>query len=191
MKTVILTGLKMFLLFTVLTGVVYPLMVTGMAQLFFPFQSNGSTLYLNGKCRGSALLGQSFTNDRYFWGRPSAGNYATLPSAASNWGPTSEALRNAIEQRKKAFIVGNELSPNTVVPVEMLTASGSGLDPHISSASAWLQVNRIGRARNFTKEQRVKLRRLVAQYTEGYPWGTPEERWINVLKINVALDQLK
>ncbi|MTK53426.1 potassium-transporting ATPase subunit KdpC [Paludibacter sp.] len=191
MKKSILSGLKILLAFTLLTGMVYPLIITGIAQAVFPRQSNGSLVSIGQKACGSELLGQEFKSDRYFWSRPSSCNYATLPSGASNWGPTSDTLRKAIEMRKADFIRSNRLPLNTVVPVEMLTASGSGLDPHISPESAELQIGRITTARHFTTAQSQQLRRLVACHIEQPQFGCLGEKRINVLQLNRDLDLLR
>ncbi len=191
MKKSILSGLKIILAFTLLTGLVYPLMITGIAQVVFPRQSNGSIVSIGQKVRGSELLGQEFKSDRYFWLRPSACSYATLPSGASNWGPTSDTLRKAIEKRRESFIIANRLPLNTVVPNEMVTASGSGLDPHISPESATLQVERIASARHFSLSQLQQLRRLVASHTEQPQFGCLGEKRINVLALNRDLDLLR
>jgi len=191
MKKNILSGLKMLLAFTLLTGLVYPLMITGIAQVVFPRQSNGSLVAIGGKARGSELLGQEFKSDRYFWSRPSACSYATLPSGASNWGPTSDTLRKTIEKRRESFIIANHLPLNTVLPNEMLTASGSGLDPHISPESATLQVERIASARHFSPSQSQQLRKLVASHTKQPQFGCLGEKRVNVLALNCDLDLLK
>ena len=191
MKKSILSGLKILLAFTLLTGAVYPLIITGIAQIAFPHQANGSVMTIGNKARGSELLGQEFKSDRYFWSRPSACSYATVPSGASNWGPTSDTLRKAIEMRRTAFIIANRLPVNTVVPVEMLTASGSGLDPHISPESALMQINRIVAARKFSAVQQQKLNQLVTSHIENAQLSVLGERRINVLNLNKDLDLLK
>jgi K+-transporting ATPase ATPase C chain len=191
MKKSILSGLKILLVFTLLTGIVYPLMITGIAQAVFPRQSNGSIVAIGGKARGSELLGQEFKSDRYFWPRPSSCNYATLPSGASNWGPTSDTLRKTIEKRRENFIIANRLPLNTVVPNEMLTASGSGLDPHISPESAELQMGRVTLVRHFSTAQTQQLRKLIANHTEQPQFGCLGEKRINVLQLNRDLDLLR
>jgi K+-transporting ATPase ATPase C chain len=191
MKKSILSGLKILLAFTLLTGLVYPLVITGIAQVVFPRQSNGSIVTIDGKVRGSELLGQEFKNDRYFWSRPSACGYATLPSGASNWGPTSDTLRKVIEKRRESFILANRLPVNTVVPVEMVTASGSGLDPHISPESARLQIDRVASARHFSQNKLSQLHKLVAVHTEQPQFGCLGEKRVNVLALNRDLDLLR
>jgi K+-transporting ATPase ATPase C chain len=191
MKKSILSGLKILLAFTLLTGVVYPLMITGIAQVVFPRQSNGSIVSIGQKASGSELLGQEFKSDRYFWSRPSACGYASLPSGASNWGPTSDTMRKTIEKRRIAFIRFNHLPLNTIVPSEILTASGSGLDPHISSASAALQIERVAAARHFSPAQILQLHKLVINRIEQPQFGCLGEKRINVLQLNRELDLLK
>lgn len=191
MKKSILSGLKILLVFTLLTGIVYPLMITGIAQAVFPRQSNGSIVSFGQKACGSELLGQEFKSERYFWSRPSACSYGTLPSGASNWGPTSDTLRKTIEKRRESFIIANHLPLNTVVPNEMLTASGSGLDPHISPESATLQIERITSARHFSPSQSQQLRKLVASHIEQLQFGCLGEKRVNVLALNHDLDLLR
>lgn len=191
MKKNIVSSLKILAIFTLLTGIVYPVFITIIAQTAFPFQANGSLICINGRARGSELLGQEFRSDRYFWGRPSACNYATLPSGASNLGPTSDTLRKAIDIRRKNFIWQNHLPINTIVPNEMLTTSGSGLDPHISVQSALMQINRIALSRHFAPGQSNRLYKLVNNYTEKPQLGCLGEQRVNVLKLNHALDLLK
>ncbi|GAT62516.1 potassium-transporting ATPase subunit KdpC [Paludibacter jiangxiensis] len=191
MKKSILSGLKILLAFTLLTGMVYPLIVSGIAQAVFPRQSNGSIISIGQKSYGSELLGQEFKSDHYFWSRPSACSYATLPSGASNWSPTSDTLRKTIEKRRESFILANHLPLNTVVPNEMLTASGSGLDPHISPESAELQIGRVALARHFSTAQLLQLHKLVARHAEPPQFGCLGEKRVNVLQLNRDLDLLK
>jgi K+-transporting ATPase ATPase C chain len=179
-----------FLILTVLTGLVYPLTVTGLAQLLFPHQANGSLIVRDGKIIGSELIGQYFDEPRYFWGRPSATSpfpYNAASSAGSNLGPTNPALAEAVKARiaaLKAADPGN----HRPIPVDLVTASGSGLDPHISPASAAYHVSRVARARGL--EQAV-VQQLVAQHTEGRQLGFLGEPRVNVLLLNLALDELK
>jgi potassium-transporting ATPase KdpC subunit len=191
MKISFLSGLKIILVFTLLTGVVYPLLITGVAQVLFPHQANGSILSVNNQAKGSELLGQEFKNDRYFWGRPSACSYATIPSGASNWGPTSDTLRKTIEKRREIFIFANHLPLNAVVPVDMLTASGSGLDPHISPQSALLQIDRVAATRQFSAVQKETLKQLVCSHIEPPQFGLFGEARVNVLELNNALSSIR
>lgn len=179
MKT-ILQALRLFLLLTLLTGVAYPVIVTVAARLVFPNQAKGSVVSRDGKPVGSALLAQKFESPRYFWPRPSASDYATVPSGASNLGPTSEALKNAIAERRAKFGVD--------APVSMLTASGSGLDPHISPQAAAQQIARVAAARKLDPGH---ISTLVTENTEPPQWGVFGEPRVNVLALNLRLDTIK
>ena len=182
-------ALLILLLFTVITGVLYPLAVTGIGQLIFPRQANGSLITSAGKTIGSELIGQPFADPGYFWGRLSA----TSPFAdnaglsyASNFGPNNPALLDAARKRLsdlKSADPGNDRP----VPVDLVTSSGSGLDPHISVAGAMYQVPRVARARGLSDE---KVHRLVEQSTEERQLGILGERRVNVLRLNLALDTL-
>jgi potassium-transporting ATPase KdpC subunit len=178
MKT-ILQSLRIYLVLTLLTGILYPLAMTGVAQLLFPKQANGSRIVENGKLIGSDLLAQKFESPRYFWPRPSSADYATAPSGASNKGPTSADLRKSIDERRAKF--GND------APVDLLTASGSGLDPHISPEAARLQIARVAAARNISIQ---KITTLVDQTIEEPQLGFLGESRVNVVRLNRALDQL-
>lgn len=173
--------------FTVLTGLVYPFLVTGLGQLLFSHQANGSLIERDGKAVGSALIGQAFSSPKYFWSRPSTtGPYPdnAAASSGSNQGPTNPALTDAVAARIKAL---RDADPgNTAaVPVDLVTASGSGLDPHISPAAAEYQLNRVAKARGMDSS---KLRDLVAQHTQGRQLGFLGEPRVNVLELNFALD---
>ena len=181
---------------TLLTGLLYPLVVTGIAQVVFPWQANGSLIVQNGRPVGSALLGQPFDDPTYFWGRLSATSHAPYTafnaekqtgSSGSNYGPLNPALFEAIQGRIKAL---READPtNTApVPVDLVTASGSGLDPHISPAAAAYQASRVARARGLGEDA---LRQVVAQHTAGRTLGLLGEPRVNVLTLNLALDHLK
>ena len=194
MKT-FLPALRLFLALTILTGVIYPLLVTGIAKAVFPKQSGGSLVTANGKVVGSELLAQRFGADNYFWARPSAGddgtNFATVASGASNLGPTSSNLVATVQSRLASFQTANGLATNAAVPAEMVFASGSGLDPHISPDAARLQIERVSTARKFSPEQKQKLSTLVGQSIELPQLGFLGEPRVNVLKLNLALDLLK
>ncbi|MGC3990338.1 MAG: potassium-transporting ATPase subunit KdpC [Chthoniobacteraceae bacterium] len=180
MKT-ILQAILITLVMTVLTGFVYPLAITGASQLLFHAQANGSLVTdAKGQVTGSTLLAQPFSDPKYFWPRPSAASYATVASGASNLGPTSAALVKAIAANRQQF--GND------APVEMLTASASGLDPHISPLAARLQVPRVALARHL---EETKVNALVDQAIEGRQLGFLGEERVNVLALNLALDGLK
>ena len=178
----------LFVLLTVLTGVIYPAVVTALAQLLFPHQANGSLITdATGKTTGSSLIGQPFSSPGYFWGRPSATGpfpYNAGASSGSNLGPTNPALMDAVKARIEALKAADP-DNKAPVPVDLITASGSGLDPHISPAAADYQINRVAKARNMQPE---KLRALIDANTESRQWGFLGESRINVLALNLALD---
>ncbi len=180
----------MLLLLTLLTGVIYPALVTAVAQVFFADQANGSLISnQQGQPIGSALIGQSFNDPKYFWGRPSAtGPYANnaAASSGSNLGPTNPTLSEAVAARVQALKMADP-GNKTAVPVDLVTASGSGLDPHISPAAAEYQINRLSKARHLDPN---KLRDLVTQMTEARQWQVFGEPMVNVLRLNLALDRL-
>ncbi len=176
---------------TVLLGVVYPLFIAGIAQVCFPDKANGSLIEKNGKIIGSMLVGQQFDSAAYFSSRPSATGYSTLPSGASNLGLTSRKLYDQVKERKEAFIVRNGISPSRKIPSEMLFASASGLDPHISPEAATLQINRIAKTRKFSDQQKWKLQSLVEEMTEKPQFNLFGESRINVLLLNLRLDEMK
>jgi len=183
-------ALVLFLLLTVLTGLLYPLLVTALAQLLFPHQAAGSILTRDGHAVGSRLIGQSFSDPRYFWSRPSATTpqpYNGTASTGSNLGPLNPALLDAVKARVAALHAadpGNRLP----VPVDLVTASGSGLDPEISVAAASYQAARVARTRGLAPE---RVQALIAQHTEGRLLGVLGEPRVNVLELNLALDALK
>lgn len=191
----LLPALRLFLTLTILTGVLYPLAVTGIASAAFPSASRGSMIAVDGKAIGSRLIGQPFDDPRYLWSRPSATGpapYNAAASSGSNLGPTNPALREAIEGRVKALRDAEATGPGATrpgatspVPTELVTASGSGLDPHISPAAAEYQVARISRARGVSEDD---VRRAVAAHTEGRQFGLLGEARVNVLLVNLALD---
>lgn len=190
MKTLIIS-IKIFLFFTVLTGVLYPLFVTGIAQFVFPAKANGSLIVKNNQVIGSELIGQQFDSAVYFTSRPSAILYNPLPSGGSNYGLTNVKLKNLVAERRRNFIAFNELDSHTEIPSEMLFASASGLDPHISPKAASLQVERIAKARNFDITQKQELLNCVKNLSE-----TPEflflgESRVNVLLLNLETDKIK
>jgi len=181
-------ALVIFVAVTVLTGLAYPLLITGIAQAFFPQQANGSLIRENGKVVGSALIGQDFTNPSYFWGRPSATTppYNGAASTGSNLSPTNPALITEIEQRV-AVLRKADPAETGPVPVDLVTASASGLDPDISVAGALYQVDRVAAARGLSPKV---VRVLVAKYTQGRTFGVLGEPVVNVLELNLALDRL-
>jgi K+-transporting ATPase ATPase C chain len=187
MKSQLRPAFFMLLIFTVITGVIYPLVVTGLAQVIFPSQSNGSLITVNGKTYGSELIGQHFSDPKYFWGRLSAAGYNAAASSGSNYGPMNPDLMKAIQARIDALKTADPT--NTLpIPVDLVTASGSGLDPQISVAAALYQVHRVASARGLSEAQ---IKALVAQYTEGRQFGFLGESRVNVLLLNLALDNLK
>ena len=177
----------MLLVMTVITGVLYPLAATGLSRLAFAHQADGSLITRDGKPVGSALIGQSFDDPRYFWGRPSATvsfPYNGAASGGSNLGPTNPALADAVKQRIEALRAADPGNTKPV-PVDLVTASGSGLDPQISLAAAEYQIARVARARGTNIEE---VRKLVAAATEKRQWRIFGEPRVNVLQLNLALD---
>jgi K+-transporting ATPase ATPase C chain len=192
MIKLIMQSVKQLILWSVVTGAVYPLVITVLCQFMFHDQANGSLVMRDGKLIGSALLAQQFQGSNYFWPRPSACTYGSSPggivaSSGSNLGPTSGALQTNVMNNAAAFISGNNLPTNTVVPVDMIFASASGLDPHISPESARLQIARVAAARGLSKD---KVTELVEKFVEPPQWGFLGQSRVNVLLLNVALDDL-
>jgi potassium-transporting ATPase KdpC subunit len=183
-------AILILLVLTVLTGIIYPLVVTGIAQVAFPYQANGSLITLNGKAVGSELIGQPFDDSKYFWGRPSATApypYNAAASSGSNLGPTNPALTDAVAARVKTL---RDADPDNTAPVpaDLVTASASGLDPDISIAAALYQVHRVAQARGLDD---ATVRQLLAQHTTGRTLGVLSEPRVNVLRLNLALDAAK
>ncbi len=190
MRAQIRPALMALLMFTLLTGIIYPLVVTGIAQVVFPHQANGSLIVKNGKPLGSELIGQSFDDPKYFWGRLSATGpypYNAAASSGSNLGPSNPALMAAIQARVTAL---KSADPGNTqpIPVDLVTASGSGLDPDISVAAALYQVPRVARLRAMSESA---VRAIVNQYTQGRQFGFLGEPRVNVLELNLALDAIK
>ena len=180
----------MLAMMTLITGAAYPLLVTGICQAAFHGKANGSLIERDGKAVGSSLIGQSFADPKHFWSRASATSpypYNASSSSGSNQGPLNPALVEAVTGRIKAL---HDVDPDNTapVPVDLVTASASGLDPHISPAAAEYQVNRVAKARNLDPQ---KVRELVAQFTEGRQLGFLGEPRVNVLGLNLALDELR
>src|SRR5512137_1156272 len=177
----------LFLAFTLLTGLAYPLFMTGLIQTAMPTKAEGSLLVVDGRIVGSELIGQDFSSPGYFQGRPSAAGYAADGSGASNYGPGSAKLMEQVHQRVDYIRRTNNLSPNMPVPSELVLASASGLDPHISMQGALMQVARIARVRGLP-EHEVKL--LVYQHIEPAQFGIIGPEKVNVLRLNLALDEV-
>jgi K+-transporting ATPase ATPase C chain len=189
MKAQLRPAIMALLLFTLITGIIYPLVVTGIAQVIFPTQANGSLIVKDGQVVGSTLIGQPFDDPKYFWGRLSATApyaYNAAASSGSNLGPSNPALVDEVKTRIDAL---RSADPNNTqpIPVDLVTSSGSGLDPHISIAAAEYQLARVARARGLSADQ---VRALVAQSTEGRTFGVLGEPRVNVLLLNQALDAL-
>lgn len=188
MKNILRPAVSMLLIWSVITGVVYPLLITGCAQLFFPIQANGSLLLdRDGKPRGSSLIGQAFDEPKYFWGRPSATMpypYNAEASSGSNLGPTNPALvervQNDVLRYRRTYAESHQ-----PIPVDLVTASGSGLDPHVSVAGVEYQIPRVAQARGMNPEE---LKTLVEQHIEARQWLLFGEPRVNILKLNLALD---
>ena len=183
------SAVSLLIAMTILLGIAYPLLITGIAKLAFPRQAEGSLLHADGKLIGSTLIGQSFSDPKYFWGRPSATSpqpYNGSASGASNLGPLNPALLDAVKANAKAL---HDADPDNQqpIPVDLVTASGSGLDPEISIAAAQYQAARIARARNLAVE---RVEALINAHQEGRLFGFIGERRVNVLTLNLALDRM-
>lgn len=189
MKNILRPALVLFIALSIVIGLAYPLAVTGLAQAAFPRQANGSLVVgADGKPVGSELIGQLYADPKNFWGRPSATGdkpYNGLASGGSNLGPLNPALRDAVAERVKALREANPQQQQVPVPIDLVTASGSGLDPHISPEAARWQVPRVARARNVPPEA---LESLIARHTEGRWLGFLGEARVNVLELNLALN---
>lgn len=188
MKTIWIAT-KLLLVMTVLTGVIYPLVVTGVAKLIFPKQAEGSLIIIDGKTVGSELIGQNITDTKYFWSRPSAITYNPMPSSGSNLGPTSKVLKTQIDER--AAKLREAHGTDKPIPEELLCASGSGLDPHISKEAALYQLERVATARQLDTSKKNQLLNLIDQLNEPPDLGILGESRINVLKLNLGLDSLE
>lgn len=180
------TAVILFALFTVIFGLIYPLTVTGISQLVFPFQANGELIKENGTIVGSELIGQNFSSPQYFHGRPSVIDYNASTSMGSNLGPTNKLLINNVTQRMQSIIQENYLPVNSTVPSDLVEASASGLDPNIDLNSALIQVPRIAQARNISESEVKKIVMNNEEYQYLY-FGAP---MVNVLKLNIALDKV-
>ena len=189
MNALLRPAITLFLVLSIITGIVYPVLLTGISKVAFPDAASGSLIVKDGKLVGSKLIGQNFSDPGHFWGRPSATSpqpYNAQASGGSNQGPLNPALVDAVKGRidaLKAADPGNKLT----IPADLVTASGSGLDPHISPAAAAYRVDRVARARKLNPTQ---LADLLARHTEGRQWGLFGEPRVNVLELNLALDVL-
>jgi K+-transporting ATPase ATPase C chain len=187
MRSLIRPALMLLQIFTLLTGVLYPLAVTGLAQLVFPRQANGSLFLRNGLAVGSTLIGQQFDDPKYFWGRPSATSpspYNGAASSGSNLGPTNPALLDEVKARIASLHAADPANTQPI-PIDLVTSSASGLDPHISLAAALYQLPRVARLRGLSQ---TTVRALVKQFTLGRQLGFLGEPRVNVLELNLALD---
>jgi potassium-transporting ATPase KdpC subunit len=191
MKQAVMVPLRFLLLMTVLTGILYPVAITAIARGIFPVQAKGTLLQRGNQVIGSRNIAQGFQAERYFWPRPSATRYSAFPSGASNFAPTSRALHDSVEQRRHAFACANFLPPAQDVPPDMLFSSASGLDPDISPAAAFSQVDRVSRARGMSAGMRARLVELVQSYVEPRQFEIFGEPRVNVLLLNLALDSLE
>jgi len=188
MRKQIKPAILSFVVLSVITGILYPLLVTGIARLFFRNKADGSIIYRNGRPVGSSLIGQTFNDPGYFWGRPSATSpvpYNSASSSGSNLGPLNPALTDAVKTRVRAYKTADP--DNTYpVPVDLVTSSASGLDPHISLAGAYYQIPRVARLRGLTQDA---VRAIVRKHASGRLLGLMGEPVVNVLELNLSLDE--
>lgn len=185
----ILPAARLLLILIVLTGIIYPALVTMIAAGVFPAQAGGSLIRSNGQVIGSALLAQATPQQGYFQPRPSAVGYNPLPSGGSNLGPTGAVLQVAVQAHRAELQARYHLSPDTAIPIELLTASGSGLDPHLSPAAVRLQMDQVAAERDLSASQKEQLAALVEQAVEPPQWGVLGQARINVLRLNLMLDE--
>lgn len=187
----LIRALKMVLWMTCITGLVYPMIITSIAQLTMPLRAQGSFTTVNNKNVGSLLIAQSFTDDRYFWPRPSAVNFNPLPSGGSNLGPTSAELKKIVKERQEHLSKAHGTENLADIPSDLLYASGSGLDPHINIETAYFQFNRVADARRMNEEDKQALRKTILRLSHSSFvrfLGNPR---VNVLELNKALDELR
>ena len=178
--------LLLYLTLSIITGMAYPLVVTVLARTFFPDQAGGSLVRIQGEVRGSSLIGQKFDSPAYFWPRPSAGDYATIPSSASNLGPASAGLKQAVAERRQRLLP----DISDPIPPDLLLASGSGLDPHLSPQAALAQIDHVAKARRLNAREKENLAALVRQQIQPPQWRVFGSPRVNVLLLNLALDSL-
>lgn len=183
-----ITSLRLLLWMIIVTGLAYPLLITAIAQFTMPYRANGQILTRNEKKIGSALIAQKFTSDKYFWSRPSAVDFNPLPSGGSNLGPTSAELQKIVQTRREMLLYKHPGSEN--VPSELLYASGSGLDPHITPAAAYFQVKRVAKARDMDDDEGdKKIREIINRHIIKKKFGFLGTPCVNVLLLNIALDE--
>jgi K+-transporting ATPase ATPase C chain len=185
MKHSIVQSIKQTILWTVIAGVLYPAAITAIAYVAYPEQAAGSLLEHDGQLVGSALIAQQFQGQGYFWPRPSAGGYATVPSGSSNYGPTSKKLQDNVDNYAKVLRDAHQLPADAPVPADLVFTSASGLDPHISPEAARFQIARVAAARGLSEDS---VKSLVEKSIEPPQWGFLGEARVNVLKLNLALD---
>jgi len=190
MKHLLRQAVRLLIFLTLLTGLIYPLVITGLSQVLFPRQANGNLIMVNGRLMGSALIGQPFENPRYFRARPSATApfpYNSSASTGSNWGPSSAEFIKIVQER--IALLHNADPQNRIpIPVDLVTSSGSGLDPHISPAAAFYQVPRVAKARGLDENS---VRQLVLSHIRGRAFGVLGEPVVHVLTLNMSLDNLR
>lgn len=191
MKKRLLTGSLFLLMATLLTGIIYPVVVTVFANLLFREKATGSLISSNGFKIGSELIGQNFDSLKYFWSRPSSVEYNPMPSGGSNLGPLNPRLKDEIIKRRETFIVKNYLNQDQNIPSEMIFASGSGLDPHISPGAAMLQLKRVSKERGFDPAMESRLAEIIKNLTEDPQFFIFGEPRINVILLNLMTDSLK
>lgn len=191
MKRQIIPAIKLLLLFILITGLLYPLLITIFSSILFPQKSAGGFIESNGQVIGAELIGQQFTSNKYFRPRPSVIGYQPMPSGASNLSQASSSLKKQFDERKNNFLYENFLNSKSTIPAEMLFCSASGVDPHISPAAALLQVKRIVMVRGFNKQQEEMLIKAIERLTELPALGFLGEPVINVLLLNLELDKIK
>jgi potassium-transporting ATPase KdpC subunit len=189
MKTII-TSIKLLVLMTILTGIIYPVFIYVIAKTVFPYKAGGELIESNGKIIGSELFGQKFTSKKYFQPRPSAIDYQPMPSGGSNLAPTSITLKNNVDSLRKSYIIFNELPENTNVPPDAIFSSASGIDPHISPENAILQISRIAKERNYDEKKKNQIIEIVKNHTEKPQFSLFGEERINVLILNLEIDKL-
>ncbi len=187
MKNQLRPAITLLALLTIITGIIYPLTVTGIAQVIFPHKADGSLIIVDGRIYGSELIGQQFDDPKYFWGRPSATGYDAAASSGSNLGPMNPSLEEAVQARINALQSADPNNP-LPIPVDLVTASASGLDPHISVAAALYQIRRVATARGWSE---AEVSSLVEKYIEGRQFGIFGEPRVNVLLLNLALDGIQ